>query len=112
MLLLLAGQIWKFNDGKLENQNKVCLYSDKKWTLPEEGEKGLIVEENSKQALVAVSKRTAALLEKDYAIRDDCYEWTRSDTDRNGWFTLRNYETYGYLYVPKSKKILLTGIHY
>ena len=70
-IYLLQGQLWKLtNDKKLENKNGKWKYSDRKWTIPDEGKVGHIQDETSGKVL-ALAFRTNVDLEDKGDIFED-----------------------------------------
>ena len=92
-------QLWKLNNGKLENKGGSWIWKDKIWNIPNEGEEGIVKEKGSGKVL-----EPDATFEDLTAEGKDAQKWSRSKNDLNGWFTLTNLETGKVLTAPNTSK--------
>ena len=94
--------MWKFtNDSKLKNKGGIWEFSDTQWTLPLQGEEGVIETKHSSEVLgienIIPKSGSVVHLESLDAKKSDVQTWLINESNEQDWFTITN---------PKSGLIL------
>ena len=99
---LFSDQLWKFtNDSRLKNKGGIWEFSDTQWTLPSQGQEGVIEKKHSSKVLgienLIPKSGSVVHLESLEAKKNDAQTWLIDERNDQDWFTITN---------PKSGLIL------
>ena len=110
ILFLLLEQIWSFNSktGKIINKNGPGQYQNNTWTeIPSIGTPGLITETSGNVLTLDYISGGVVLSSPDGS---ESQLWTFGITFRDGYFTLRNPKSGGYLTATSETSTTAEGI--
>ena len=81
---------WKFDSGNLTSRSISWVYENKNWSIPDEEQEGFIkvIDAHKVMSVVGQSAGSKVILKA----RNDSpnQKWVRSQSNKKGWFTLKN----------------------
>ena len=106
----LAEQLWTYDNGSLKNKNGAWQFGNLTWNeLPEYGNPGIVQESSGK--VLTIKEGNGVDLE-DLVNGSDSQLWTLDATFKDGYFTLKNPKSGGYLTATSSNSTSIEGNQY